>query len=392
MITRSVRKFLQQESASGILLMVAAVAALLCANSPLAPYYEKLLGLTGELRIENFSVAKPVLLWINDLWMAIFFFLVGLELKRELVEGELSDRSQLVLPVAGAIGGMLVPALFYVIFNKGDAIAMNGWAIPAATDIAFALGVLALLGSRVPISLKVFLTSLAIIDDIGAIVIIAIFYSGQLSQISILVSIVCIAVLFILNRRGVADIPTYLFVGMILWLAVLKSGVHATLAGVVLVFFIPLTDPENPDFSPAKYMEHSLHPIVAYFILPVFAFANAGISLDAVSFSTLFEPVPLGIASGLFLGKQIGVFGFCWLIISLGLARMPDGINWKTLYGVGILCGIGFTMSLFVGGLAFEQSNGGNLLDDRVGILAGSLLSGVFGYFYLHVVLPKSES
>jgi NhaA family Na+:H+ antiporter len=392
MITKSVRKFLKQESASGILLMVAAVAALLCANSPAAPYYDKLLGLTGELRIEEFSVAKPVLLWINDLWMAIFFFLVGLELKRELVEGELSDRSQLVLPVAGAIGGMLVPAMFYVVFNKGDEVAMNGWAIPAATDIAFALGVLALLGSRVPISLKVFLTSLAIIDDIGAIVIIAIFYSGQLSQISLIVSIVCIAVLYILNRRGVADIPSYLFVGLILWLAVLKSGVHATLAGVVLAFFIPLSDSKNPDFSPAKYMEHTLHPIVAFFILPVFAFANAGISLEDVSISTLVEPVPFGIATGLFLGKQLGVFAFCWLVIAVGMARLPDGINWKTLYGAGILCGIGFTMSLFVGGLAFEQSNGGNLLDDRLGILAGSLLSGVFGYFYLRVVLPKPNS
>lgn len=389
MVTQSVRNFLQKESASGILLVIAAVLALICANSPLAPYYDKLLYITGELRIEDFSVEKPVLLWINDLWMAIFFFLVGLELKRELMEGELSDRSQLVLPVAGAVGGMLVPALFYAALNMGDPVAMNGWAIPAATDIAFALGVLALLGSRVPLTLKIFLTSLAIIDDIGAIIIIALFYSGSLSQLSIAVSALCILVLFIMNRRGVVDLPSYLFVGMILWLAVLKSGVHATLAGVVLAFFIPMNDPNRPGFSPAKYMEHSLHPIVAFFILPVFAFANAGVSLEGVSFSTLGDPVPLGIASGLFVGKQLGVFFCCWLVVMLGWARLPSEIDWKMLYGAGILCGIGFTMSLFIGGLAFEQNAGGNLMDDRLGILVGSLLSGVVGYFFLRRVLPK---
>ena len=391
MITQTIQNFLKKETAGGILLVVAAILALICANSPLAPYYGKLLSITGELRIEDFSVAKPVLLWINDLWMAIFFFLVGLELKRELVEGELSDRSQLVLPVAGAIGGMVVPAMFYVYFNYGDSVAMNGWAIPAATDIAFALGILALLGSRVPIALKIFLTSLAIIDDIGAIVIIAVFYSGTLSQISLLISTACVSVLFILNRRGVADIPTYLFVGMIFWLAVLKSGVHATLAGVVLAFFIPLTDPKKPDFSPAKYLEHSLHPIVAFFILPVFAFANAGVSLQEVSLSSLLEPVPLGIASGLFIGKQLGIFLACWLVVVTGLVRLPEEINWKSLYGASILCGIGFTMSLFIGGLAFEQTGGGNMMDDRIGILAGSLLSGFVGYFYLRLVLAKKE-
>jgi len=391
MITPSIRNFLQKETASGILLISAAALALVFANSPLSPYYDKLLSITGELRIDNFSVAKPALLWINDLWMAVFFFLVGLELKRELVEGELSDRSQLVLPVAGALGGMVVPALFYIAFNYDDPIAMNGWAIPAATDIAFALGILALLGSRVPISLKILLTSLAIVDDIGAIIIIAVFYSSQLSQISLIVSAACIAILFVMNRRGVADLPSYLFVGGILWLAVLKSGVHATLAGVVLAFFIPLKDPKRPDFSPAKYMEHSLHPIVAFFILPVFAFANAGVSLQGVSLSTLSEPIPLGITAGLFLGKQIGVFFSCWLVIALGLTKLPSDINWKALYGVSILCGIGFTMSLFVGGLAFEQSNGGDLMADRLGILVGSLLSGVIGYLYLRKVLPKKE-
>ena len=391
MVTQSIKKFLAKETAGGILLVAASVLALICANSPLAPYYSKLLYVTGELRIDDFSVAKPALLWINDLWMAVFFFLVGLELKRELVEGELSDRTQLVLPMAGAIGGMVVPAAFYVVFNSGDEIAMQGWAIPMATDIAFALGVLALLGSRVPLALKVFLTSLAIIDDIGAIVVIAVFYSGSLSQISLLVSVACVVVLFLLNRRGIADIPTYLFVGGILWLAVLKSGVHATLAGVVLALFIPLDDPKRPDFSPLKYMEHSLHPIVAFFILPVFAFANAGISLQGLSISSVFEDVPLGIITGLFLGKQIGIFGFCWLVLVIGAARMPNGINWKTLYGAGILCGIGFTMSFFISGLAFEQVGEGNIMDDRLGILTGSLLSGIFGYFYLNAVLPKEN-
>jgi len=388
-ITRSVRNFLQKETAAGILLVFASVAALVCANSPLSAYYDQLLNITGELRIENFSVAKPVLLWINDLWMAVFFFLVGLELKRELIEGELSDRSQLVLPLAGAVGGMVVPAGFYIWFNQGDALAMQGWAIPMATDIAFALGVLALLGSRVPIALKVFLTSLAIVDDIGAIVIIAIFYSGSLSQISLAVSIACVIVLFLLNRRGVADLPTYLFVGGVLWLAVLKSGVHATLAGVILAFFIPMSDPKRPGFSPVKYMEHSLHPIVAFFILPVFAFANAGIALGGVTIASVFEAVPIGIISGLFLGKQIGVFLFCWIVVMLGLARLPEGINWKMLYGAGMLCGIGFTMSFFISGLAFEQVGGGNIMDDRLGVLTGSLLAGLAGYFYLRLVLPE---
>ncbi len=369
--------------------MAAAVLAMICANSPLAPYYDKLLSITGEIRIEDFSIAKPALLWINDLWMAIFFFLVGLELKRELVEGELSDRSQLVLPVAGAIGGMAVPAAVYVALNWNDPVAMNGWAIPAATDIAFALGVLALLGSRVPLSLKIFLTSLAIIDDIGAIVIIALFFSGTLSTISLAAASICVIVLFVLNRRGVSDLPSYLFVGLILWLAVLKSGVHATLAGVVLALFIPLRDPKNPDFSPAKYMEHSLHPIVAFFILPVFAFANAGVPLGGISLSTLLEPVPLGIAAGLLIGKQLGIFLLCWAVLRLGWARLPEGIELRTLYGAGILCGIGFTMSLFIGGLAFEQVGAGNIMDDRLGILSGSLLSGVVGYFYLRAALAR---
>jgi NhaA family Na+:H+ antiporter len=391
MIGKAIHNFLKLETASGILLVTAAVLAIICANSPLAPYYGKLLSVTGELRIDDFSIAKPALLWINDLWMAIFFFLVGLELKRELVEGELSDRSRIILPVAGAIGGMIMPALIYLWFNLDDAVAMNGWAIPAATDIAFALGVLALLGSRVPLALKMFLVSLAIIDDIGAIIIIALFYSGELSQISLIISAICLAVLFVLNRSGVADIPAYIIVGSILWLAVLKSGVHTTLAGVLLAFFIPLRDPKNLEYSPLKKLENSLHPIVAFFILPVFAFANAGVSLQGISLATLTESVPLGIAGGLFIGKQLGIFVFCWLAVVFGITRLPKGIEWKSLYGTGILCGIGFTMSLFIGGLAFEQTDGSYLMSNRLGILIGSLLSGIVGYVYLRFVLPPEN-
>lgn len=377
------------EAAGGLLLVAAATLAIIIANSPLSPYYDMLLSITGELRIEDFSVAKPALLWINDLWMAVFFFLVGLELKRELIEGELSDRSQLVLPVAAAVGGMVVPAAIYAALNAGDTIAMNGWAIPAATDIAFALGVLALLGSRVPVSLKIFLTSVAIIDDIGAIIIIALFYSGSLSVSAMLVAAACVVVLAILNSRNVTDLPTYALVGAILWVAVLKSGVHATLAGVILAFFIPLTDRENPDRSPLRELEHSLHPVVAFFILPVFAFSNAGVSLTGVSLSSLLEPVPLGIAAGLFVGKQVGVFLSCAVIVMLGLARLPEGMNWRTLYGAGMLCGIGFTMSLFISGLAFEQAGGDYLMADRLGILVGSLLAGASGYTVLRFSLPS---
>jgi Na+:H+ antiporter, NhaA family len=389
MIGKNIRNFLKLESAGGILLIFASILAIICANSPFEPYYNKLLTITGELRIEDFSVSKPALLWINDLWMAVFFLMVGLELKRELVEGELADRKQVIVPAAAALGGMVIPALFYVYFNHSNEIAMNGWAIPAATDIAFALGVLAILGTRVPVSLKVLLVSIAIIDDIGAIIIIALFYSGSLSQISLVISAICIVILFILNRRGVADIPAYIFVGLILWTAVLKSGVHATLAGVILGFFIPLKDPQRPDYSPAKHLEHSLHPIVAFVILPVFAFANAGVPLSGISIASLTESVPLGITTGLFIGKPLGVFLGAWLVVKFGLAKLPEDIDWKIFHGVGILCGIGFTMSLFIGGLAFEQSGGGNIIQDRIGILTGSLLSGIVGYFYLRHVLPE---
>jgi NhaA family Na+:H+ antiporter len=293
-----------------------------------------------------------------------------------------------VLPAIAALGGMVVPALVYSALNSADEFAMQGWAIPTATDIAFALGVLSLLGSRVPTSLKIFLVSLAIFDDMGAIIIIAIFYTADISTASLVIAALCIAVLFALNRRGVGEMTPYIIIGIIMWVAVLKSGVHATLAGVVLAFFIPMRDRNDPERSLLKELEHDLHGAVAFFILPLFAFANSGISLSGVGVEQLFHPVPLGIAAGLFIGKQLGVFLFCWLGIKLGLARLPQGISWSVLYGASLITGIGFTMSLFIGSLSFEQSGVNRLFDERLGIIIGSLLSAISGYLLLRRVLP----
>ena len=384
----AITEFFQRESAAGILLMGAAVLAMLLANSPLAGYYTLLIDTPVEIRIGALQIAKPLLLWVNDGLMAVFFLLVGLELKREMLEGELSDIRKVALPGLGALGGMAVPALIYVVLNRGDAAALHGWAIPTATDIAFALGVLILLGPRVPSSLKVFLTSLAIFDDIGAIVIIALFYTSKISLTALIVASVCIVALFILNRRGVAEHSPYVVFGLIMWVALLKSGVHATLAGVILALFIPMRTQKEPGVSPLKTMEHDLHPAVAFCILPVFAFCNAGISLAGVGFAQLVHPVPLGIALGLFLGKQAGVFAFCWLGIKLRLAALPEGLNWAALYGAAALCGIGFTMSLFIGSLAFEESGVNRVYNERLGIILGSLLSGVCGYMLLRACLP----
>jgi NhaA family Na+:H+ antiporter len=325
--------------------------------------------------------------------MAIFFFLVGLELKREFLEGELSRPANVLLPAVGAVGGMAVPVAVFVLMNRGDAAALQGWAIPAATDIAFALGILTLLGSRVPVSLKVFLVSLAIFDDLGAIIIIAIFYSADLSTGALTVALVCLAGLTLMNRRGVMSVSSYVLVGVIMWIAVLKSGVHATLAGVALAAFIPMRDPDNEGYSPLRELEHDLHQVVAFGVLPLFAFVNAGINLGGVGIEDLLHPVPLGIAAGLFAGKQIGIFLLCFIAIKLGLARLPDGANWGGLYGVSILCGVGFTMSLFVGSLAFENTviNQDTVFDERLGIILGSLLSGIMGYIVLHLALPKSR-
>jgi len=384
-----ISEFFKLESAGGILLMFTAILAIIFANSPLASIYDLLLSTPVEVRIGALEIAKPLLLWINDGLMAVFFFLVGLELKRELIEGELADKRNIILPGVGALGGMLAPALIYVYFNYDDPVAINGWAIPAATDIAFALGALTLLGSRVPTSLKIFLTSLAIFDDIGAILIIAFFYTEQMSFSALILVACCIPLLFIMNKRNVISKSAYIFVGIIMWVATLKSGVHATLAGVVLAMFIPMKSNEDPNFSPLADLEHDLHSVVAFLILPVFAFANAGISLQGVGIEQLVHGVPLGIGLGLFLGKQIGIFGLCWLAIKLKFCELPKGMNWMSLYGTAALCGIGFTMSLFIGSLAFEASGVDRVFDERLGIILGSVFSGIFGFIILNKSLSK---
>ncbi len=387
-----INKFLKLESAGGISLIAAAFLAIIFANTGLNHFYELLLSTPVVVQVGALGIAKPLLLWINDGLMAVFFFLVGLELKRELIEGELSDKRNIILPGVGAIGGMIAPALIYMYFNYGDPVATAGWAIPAATDIAFALGVLALLGSRVPISIKIFLTSLAIFDDIGAIIIIAIFYTSKISLTALIVVGLCIPVLHFLNRRDVLSKAPYIVVGIIMWIATLKSGVHATLAGVVLAMFIPIKSPRNPSVSMLKTMEHRLHTVVAFVILPIFAFANAGINFSNMGSEQVFHNVTLGIAFGLFFGKQIGIFGLCWIFLKLKLVTLPKGMTIPSLYGTAALCGIGFTMSLFIGSLAFESA-GDVAFDERLGIIIGSLLSGFVGFICLRFVLkPNPEA
>ncbi len=390
---QAIQAFLQMETAGSILLLSAAVIALIMSNTEsLATVYHGLLNTPVAVQIGGLAIAKPLLLWINDGLMAIFFLLVSLELKREMLEGQLSNVSQVMLPAVAAIGGMLLPALIYLGINWHAPETLSGWAIPSATDIAFSLGVLALLGSRVPTALKLFLMALAIIDDLGAIIIIALFYSGHdMHFVPLYYALGAMGVLFLLNVGGIKNLFLYLLVGLVLWVCVLKSGLHATLAGVVLAFFIPLRADEDEKHhtghahashhSPLHTLEHALHPIVAFCIMPIFAFANAGVTLAGMSFGILFEPVPLGIILGLFVGKQIGVFGFSWLIIKSGLARLPDNTNWMQLYAVSILCGIGFTMSLFIGSLAFASEEYVN--EVRLGVIVGSLLSAVIGYFLL---------
>nr|VFJ43095.1 MAG: Na+:H+ antiporter, NhaA family [Candidatus Kentron sp. FM]VFJ43937.1 MAG: Na+:H+ antiporter, NhaA family [Candidatus Kentron sp. FM]VFK06188.1 MAG: Na+:H+ antiporter, NhaA family [Candidatus Kentron sp. FM] len=382
-------RFFKMETAGGIMLMLAGTLAIVFANTPLQPYYALFLDTPVAVRVGALEIAKPLLLWINDGLMVVFFFIVGLELKREFIEGEFSNRRNIILPGLGAIGGMAVPALIYTYFNLGDAAAMEGWAIPAATDIAFSLGVLALLGSRVPISIKIFLTSLAIFDDIGAIVIIATFYTAKISFSALVVVACCIAILFLLNTRNIESKTPYIIIGMIMWASMLKSGVHATLTGVILAAFIPMYSKTKADHSPLKNMEHELHTVVAFFVLPIFAFANSGIDFSGVYAEHVLHNVSLGIAFGLFIGKQAGVFGICWLAIKLKLIELPNGMSWGSLYGTAILCGIGFTMSLFIGSLAFEETGVNLLFDERLGILVGSVASGVAGYLVLHVSLPS---
>ena len=378
-VRNTFRRFFQLEAAGGLLLIAAAALALIINNSPLSWLYNALLDTPVVAQVGALKIAKPLLLWINDGLMALFFLLIGLEVKREVLQGHLSRPSQIVLPGAAAIGGMVIPALFFWALNNDNPAALGGWAIPMATDIAFALGVLALLGKRVPVSLKLFLMTLAIIDDLGAIIVIALFYSGELSSLALALAAGSIAVLIGMNRLGVARLAPYLLVGTVLWVCVLKSGVHATLAGVVLAFCIPLRTPGDTP-SALQQLEHGLHPWVAYCILPLFAFANAGVPLAGVTLESFIHPVPLGIALGLLLGKVIGVFGLTWLTVKTGLASLPTGANWGQVLGVAILCGIGFTMSLFVGSLAFVPGQSEFAGMDRMGILTGSVLAALIGY------------
>ena len=379
----NIRRFIKLESSAGLILMAATILAMIVKNSPLATAYQSLLLLEGEVRFGSLAIQKPLLLWVNDFWMAIFFFLVGMEIKREWIEGYLSDRSQIVLPAIAALGGIAVPAAIYAVLNWGDPVTMKGWAIPTATDIAFALGVLALLGSRVPVALKVFLMTLAVLDDLAAIILIAVFYTTKLSLGSLLLASAAIAILVILNRAGVTRIAAFILVGVALWVFVLKSGVHATLAGVVLAMAIPAKGKEPGDMAPLRHLIHALHPWVAFAILPAFAFFNAGIDFGELRWGSLLEGVPIGIACGLFFGKQLGVFTFSWLTIKLGFAKLPAGSTWVQLYGISALCGIGFTMSLFIGSLAFAEGGSGYARADRFAIVAASLLAGVVGYLIL---------
>jgi len=380
-LKKSLLNFINRESAIGVLLILATLFAMLVANSTWSSLYVQFLNLPVVVTIHELEINKPLLLWVNDGLMAIFFFMVGLELKREVLEGHLKERSKIILPIFGALGGMFVPAIIYTLFNWNEPYAWRGWAIPMATDIAFALGVLSLLGKRVPSSLKVFLMTLAVIDDLGAIAVIALFFGGDLSAVAIGISSVLILVMWIMNRSGVTNNAAYILLGIVVWVAVLKSGVHATIAGVIVALFIPLKNNKSSFYA----LESSLYAPVNYVILPLFAFVNTGVNFSGLSSKDFFDSVTLGIASGLFFGKQIGIFTFSLLAVVLKLGKLPEGVHFGHLYGLSLLGGIGFTMSLFMGSLAFECSGGlcFDITDERIGILLGSLLSGISGYFVL---------
>ena len=386
-LSKPFKWFFQLEAASGLVLLIAAIIALVVSNSNLSELYFNTLEQYLFVGINNFGLKLSVHHWINDLLMAIFFFFVTLEIKREFIQGELSNLKKAMLPIVAAVGGMLVPAFFYIAINFGNPETLNGWAIPSATDIAFSLGILSLLGSRVPISLKIFLTALAIIDDLGAILIIAFFYSGDLSISYLSLILISYILLLLLNKFGVKKFIPYLLVGIFMWFFTYKSGIHATIAGVLLASTIPHRIKEK-DFSLLIKIEHAISPYVAFMIMPLFAFANAGVSLEGLSLSSLSMPVPLGIVMGLFFGKQVGVMLFSFFAVRFGVAQMPDNSNWLSLYGVSILTGIGFTMSLFVGNLAFVD-NTQYIEGVKIGVLAGSLLSTLFGYFLLSIVAKK---
>ncbi len=384
-----IQHFLHLEASAGIILMFTTLAALLISNSAFSGFYSVFLNTPITVGVGSFEISKALLLWINDGLMAIFFFLVGLEIKREVLAGELSSFDKAILPVLAAVGGMAGPALVFAWFNWGSPETISGWAIPAATDIAFALGILALLGSRVPVSLKVFLLAIAIIDDLGAILIIAIFYSSDLSVNALTLSMIGFAAAVTLNRMGVRKFAPYIIIGIFMWVCVLKSGVHATLAGVLIALTIPMKK-EYGDDTMVHRAEHALHPWVAFLILPLFAFANAGVSLAGLSFEQLLQPLPLGIAAGLFFGKQIGVFGVTWLAINTKIARLPENVGWRHVYGVACLTGVGFTMSLFIGSLAFSSAEVMNQV--RLGVLSGSILSGLLGFIALYATTSPQKN
>lgn len=385
-MTNLIRQFIRMEASGGIVLILAAVVALIMANTSLSDIYLSFLNSPVAVSVGEVGLNKPLLLWINDGLMAIFFLMVGLEVKRELLEGALSTREQALFPAIAAVGGMLAPVLVYLCFNGGDAVARQGWAIPAATDIAFALGVMALLGSRVPTSLKVFLLALAIIDDLGAIIIIAVFFSHDASVTALVLSALSILALAWLNWRGVTSLTPYVVLGIFLWVCILQSGIHATLAGVILGFLIPL---KTEGKSPARRIEHGIHPWVAWLILPLFAFANAGVSFQGVTLEGVMSLLPMGIAAGLLIGKPVGIMLFCWVSLKLKITRLPPGINLRQVAAVSVLCGIGFTMSIFLASLAFGDADASIMVFAKIGILLGSVLSAVIGFIMLSQVLPK---
>ena len=389
MLKNSFNSFFRLEAAGGILLLFAAIAAMILKNSTFGEIYGSFLNIPIQIRIGALDIDKPLFLWVNDGLMAMFFFTIGMEVKREIMVGELSDIRQIILPGMAGLGGIIVPAIIYAIINSGDELALKGWAIPTATDIAFALGILALVGN-IPTALKLFLMTLAIIDDLGAIIIIAIFYTTNLSVVSLIAALLAITGLVWLKLKNILKITPFILVGIILWVSVLKSGVHATLAGVILGLFIPMK-PEQPGGDPAlERLLHALHPWIAFCVLPIFAFVNSGVNLTGVSLSSLAQPVPLGIMLGLIIGKQVGIFSFAWLSIKTGIATLPRQTSMAQVYGASILCGIGFTMSLFIASLAFEEAGIGYGRPDRLGIIAGSLVCGILGFVVLKIVTRKS--